>query len=134
MKNLIKKIPFNIKLTFDCILVVLIVALLYYPLIPTLLNYPPDSVNTAFQIKVNYFHYTTQYIAIVCLVVLALSIVFPFVFRKTNKFDKIDSLDMKNNAEEIIPVVKFCFNFPIVILLAFLIIPPLIIFIGLLLL
>ena len=134
MKTLINKIPFNIKLTLACILVVLIVALLYYPLIPTLLNYPPDSVNTAFQIKVNYFHYTTQYIAIVCLVVLALSIVFPFVFRKTNKFDKIDSLDMKNNAEEIIPVVKFCFNFPIVILLAFLIIPPLIIFIGLLLL
>ena len=134
MKTLINKIPFNIKLTLACILVVLIVALLYYPLIPTLLNYPPDSVNTAFQIKVNYFHYTTQYIAIVCLVVLVLSIVFPIVFRKTNKFDKIDSLDMKNNAEEIIPVVKFCFNFPIVILLAFLIIPPLIIFIGLLLL
>ena len=134
MKTLINKIPFNIKLTLACILVVLIVALLYYPLIPTLLNYPPDSVNTTFQIKVNYFHYTTQYIAIVCLVVLVLSIVFPIVFRKTNTFDKIDSLDMKNNAEEIIPVVKFCFNFPIVILLAFLIIPPLIIFIGLLLL
>ena len=96
MKKLFNKIPLNMKLTLACILVVLIISLLYYPLIPILLNYPPDSINTSFQIEVNYFYYTTQYLAIVGLIVLALLIAFPIIFRKMNKIEKMNELAIKN--------------------------------------
>ena len=132
MKKLFNKIPLNMRLTLACILVVLVISLLYYPLIPILLNYPPDSINTSFQIEVNFFYYTTQYLAIVCFIVIALLIAFPIIFRKMNKIDKVDKLTLKNNSNELIHVIKSCFNFPIFMLLAFLIIPPSIIFIGLL--
>ena len=132
MKKLFNKIPLNMKLTLACILVVLIISLLYYPLIPILLNYPPDSINTSFQIEVNYFYYTTQYLAIVGLIVLALLIAFPIIFRKMNKIEKMNELAIKNNSNEFVHIIKSCFNFPIFMLLAFLIVPPLIIFVGLL--
>ena len=112
------------KLTLACILVVLVISLLYYPLIPTLLNYPPDSINTPFQIEVNFFYYTTQY--------LALLIAFPIIFRKMNKIEKMDKLSIKNNSDEFVHIIKSCFNFPIFMLLAFIVIPPSIIFVGLL--
>ena len=134
MKNLINKIPLNLKLTLTWVLVVLVVALLYYPLIPTLLNYPPDSINNAFQIEVNYFYYTTQYLAIVAFVVIAILIAFPLVFRKINIVDKVDKIYVDKNSSEMMHIIKTCFNFPIVMLISFLIFPPLIIFIGLLLL
>ena len=132
MKKLISKIPLNMKLTLACILVVLVISLLYYPLIPTLLNYPPDSINTPSQIEVNFFYYTTQYLAIVCFIVIALLIAFPIIFRKMNKIEKMDKLSIKNNSDEFVHIIKSCFNFPIFMLLAFIVIPPSIIFVGLL--
>ena len=132
MKNLLKKLPINMQLTFSCILCTLIVALIYYPLVPILLNYPPDSINTPFQIEVNYFYYTTQYIAIVCFVILAILITFPFIFRKTNKFSKTGKIDKHNISNKTLKDIKSCFNIPIFILLAFTIFPPILIFIGLL--
>ena len=134
MKNLLKKVPINMQLTFACILCTLIVALIYYPLVPILLNYPPDSINTPFQIEVNYFYYTTQYIAIVCFVVLAVLITLPFIFKKTNKLSKVDKIDKNNISSKTLKDIKSCFNIPIFILLAFTIFPPILIFIGLLLL
>ena len=132
MKNLLKKVPINMQLTFACIFCTLIVALIYYPLVPILLNYPPDSINTPFQIEVNYFYYTTQYIAIVCFVILAILITFPFIFRKTNKFSKTGKIDKNNISNKTLKDIKSCFNIPIFILLAFTIFPPILIFIGLL--
>lgn len=131
IKNFLKKIPINMKLTFACIVGLLIVALIYYPLIPNLLNYPPDSINNDFQIKVNFFYYTTQYIAIVAFSVIAFLVILPILFKKINKITKLNIGDNIDNANSII---KTCFNFPIVMLLTVLIVPPLVIFIGLLIL
>ena len=134
MMNFLRKIPINMKLTFVCIIGLLIVGLIYYPLIPILLNYPPDSINNDFQIKVNFFHYTTQYTAIVLFAIITFLIVLPIFFRKLNKIDNITNFDLKNNSKELIPIIKTCFNFPIVMLLIFLIVPPLLVLIGLLVL
>ena len=134
MKNFFRKIPINMKLTFACIIGLLIVGLIYYPLIPILLNYPPDSINNDFQIKVNFFHYTTQYIAIVFFAIITFLIILPMAFRKLNKIDNISNFDLKKNSKELLPIIKTCFNYPIVMLLIFLILPPLLVFIGLLIL
>lgn len=131
IKKVLKKLPLNIQLTLACVFGLLAISIIYYPLIPKLLNYAPDSINNAFQIKVNYFYYTTQYLSIVSFSILAFSFILPFVFKKINRLEKIDNFDIKNNAE-MIPIIKTCFNFPFVILLVVLLLPPLLIFLGLL--
>ena len=132
IKNFFTKLPINMKLTLACVGGLLIIGLMYYPLIPTLLNYPPDSINNAFQIKVNFFYYTSQYIAIVAFAIISFLILMPILLRKINNIDKITNLDIEKNTDNVISVIKTCFNFPIVILLTVLILPPIIIFLGLL--
>ena len=131
-KSFLDRIPINMKLTFACIIGLIIIGLLYYPLIPNLLSYPPDSINNAFQIKVNYFYYTTQYVAIVAFAVISFLIILPILFRKVNKIDKATNLDIQKNTNNVISIIKTCFNFPIVMLLTFMILPPLVVFLGLL--
>lgn len=131
-KSFLERIPINMKLTFACIIGLIIIGLLYYPLIPNLLSYPPDSINNAFQIKVNYFYYTTQYVAIVAFAVISFLIILPILFRKVNKIDKATNLDIQKNTNNVISIIKTCFNFPIVMLLTFMILPPLVVFLGLL--
>ena len=134
MKKIFNKIPTNMKLTLACVAGLIIIGLMYFPLIPKLLNYPPDSINNDFQIKVNFFHYTTQYASIVSFAIITFLIVLPILFRKVNKIDNITNFDLNKNSKELLPIIKTCFNFPIFMLLVFLILPPLLVFIGLILL
>lgn len=131
IKKLLKKIPLNIQLTLACTFGLFVIGGIYYPLIPKLLNYAPDSINNAFQIKVNYFYYTTQYLFIFAFAVFAFLLILPFVFKKINKLDKINNFDIKNNPK-MVSTIKTCFNFPFVILLVVLFLPPLSVFLGLL--
>ena len=57
-KNPIKAI-ITLKMILDIICVVVC-----YNLIPYLLNYPPGSINTAFQLTVNPTYYSVYYISI----------------------------------------------------------------------
>ena len=134
MKKIFNKIPTNMKLTLACVAGLIIIGLMYFPLIPKLLNYPPDSINNDFQIKVNFFHYTTQYASIVSFAIITFLIVLPILYRKVNKIDNITNFDLNKNSKELLPIIKTCFNFPIFMLLVFLILPPLLVFIGLILL
>lgn len=134
MKKLFNKLPANIKITLSCIVGLILVALLYYPLIPILLNYPPDSINNSFQIEVNYFYYTTQYITVALLVIIILFALLPILFRKINKIANIkNSKDIKNDPN-LQSIIKTCFNFPFVVLLIVLLLPPIMILILLVLL
>ena len=58
----------------------------------------------------------------------------PILFRKVNKIDNITNYDLNKNSKELLPIIKTCFNFPIVMLLVLLILPPLLVFTGLILL
>lgn len=120
----------NMKLTLACILGLLIVGLIFYPLIPTLLNYPPDSVNTDFQLKVNIWHYNVQYLAVVCFVIIIFLLILPLFFRKINKIENITNYDVEHN-KDLLSIIKTCFNFPLGFLLIVFILPPIFIFIAL---
>ncbi len=122
----------NMKLTLACILGLLIVGLIFYPLIPNLLNYPPDSVNTDFQLKVNIWHYNVQYLAVVCFVIIIFLLILPLFFRKINKIENITNYDIEHN-KSLVSIIKTCFNFPLVMLLVVFILPPIFIFVALIL-
>ena len=130
IKKIFNNLPINMKLTLTCIIGLLIIGLIYYPLIPNLLNYPPDSINNDFQLKVNPCHYTIQYLFIVCLVIIIFLIILPFIFRKINKIEHIKKSDIKDDPS-LLSAIKTCFNFPFVMLLVLLLFPPILIFIGL---
>lgn len=61
IKNIIKIFLFYLIIPF-------LIVLLLYPLLPTLLNYPPDSINNQFQIEFDGVTYTQQYLIIIILV------------------------------------------------------------------
>ena len=130
MIKFFKKLPINMKLTLSCVLGLLVIGIIYYPLIPKLLNYPPDSINNAFQIDVNYFYYTTQFIAIVAFAVIAFLVILPFAFRKVNRVEKQKVFTLKDN-KTLFSVIKTCFNFPLILLIVVLVLPPLLVFLGL---
>ena len=130
MIKFLKKLPINMKLTLACVLGLLVIGILYYPLIPKLLNYPPDSINNAFQIEVNYFYYTTQFIAIVAFAVIAFLVILPFAFRKVNRIEKQQVFNLQQN-KELFSIIKTCFNFPLILLIVVLVLPPLLVFLGL---
>ena len=129
--TMLSKIPANFKITLAFISALVISAMLYYPLVPILLSYPPDSINNSFQIEVNYFYYTTQYLTIVLVLVLFFLIVLPSVFRKINRLSDAKSLTHESK-EKVVSIIRSCFNFPILMLVLSWIVTPVIIFVGLL--
>lgn len=113
--NVIKNSPDTIIILFQMI-VSLICCIIFYPFIPLLLNYPPNSINSDFQLAVNVSYYIVYYIITTVIVVIAqLFIVWlllrPLRFLGTN--DKI----------KIMRIRQTCFSFPSQVLIYFTLIP-----------
>lgn len=75
------------------------VALAFYPLIPKILCYPPNSIDNLFQVQINGLTYSQQYIAIVFSSLLIENIILIFSLKKINKLQsKIINVDNKKDA------------------------------------
>jgi len=74
LKEKINKLPIHIKITITHIVILLMIEIIFYPLIPFLLNYPPDSINNDFQIQVARLKYSTQYIGLSAIYLLVLQL------------------------------------------------------------
>ena len=90
IKHILSKIPMNMKITLTCVLGLIVCGALFYPLIPILLNYPPNSINNAFQIRVNSFYYTTQYLTVISFMILTFIIFLPILLKIVNTFYKLN--------------------------------------------
>ena len=73
------------KLIFMYNIIDIIAVLVFYPFIPKLLNYPPDSINNAFQVEINGLTYTQQYISILLLCILVENLILFLTRRKLGK-------------------------------------------------
>ena len=81
-----KKLKASTKIFILYFTIQIIIALILYPLLPTLLNYPPDSINNYFQKSLEGLTYTNQYILIVTIIILVSSIVLITQLHKINKY------------------------------------------------
>ena len=83
MKNLTKH---WIKLVLVYNIVCIIIAFLFYffKLVPTLLCYPPNSIDNDFQVIINGLTYTQQYIMIVFSSIVVENIILIYSLKKTN--------------------------------------------------
>lgn len=69
----------------------LLIALVLYFLLPTLLNYPPESINNQFQLEFDGVTYTQQYILLVfCVLVLSLIILFIRMRRLDHSIEQLN--------------------------------------------
>ena len=62
MKNFHITIKSTTKIFLFYLLIPCVIVLILYPLLPIILNYPPDSINNAFQVAIDGLTYTQQYL------------------------------------------------------------------------
>ncbi|MCL6588558.1 MAG: HAMP domain-containing histidine kinase [Firmicutes bacterium] len=119
----------NIFLTYN--LVTVIIGTAFAPLIPVLLNYPPGSINTPFDIKHSGgIPYWMQYIIIISLILTLLYILFKLAFRGADTWKDIERALEANDLNRIIKIRKKSFNMPHIVYILQTFLP--LIFIGIL--
>lgn len=105
MKQKIKKMKITTKIIIIDNLLYLFFGLIMYPLIPFLLNYPPNSIDNEFQSSVVGMQYSVQFIFIFILGIILNCVILNLFFRKINSWEKL----VKNNDKDgILKVRKIC--------------------------
>ena len=121
------KIKFNIstKIAFSFTIITIFVAIIFYFLLPTLLNYPPNTINTQFDKEVSKLYYIYQYLIAISGIILLFIIYFKFSLRK------IDKWTQNKNNKEIQEIRKICFQYPYKMFITIEILPVIIVLLTL---
>ena len=112
------------KLALVNTLILLIIAAVLYFALPSVLNYPPNSIDNDFQIEIVGITYTTQFIIIICILALLLYITLRILYSKLSL-----SKEKLENPEYIKNLRKKSFNYPYMMLLLEMFIPTIIVII-----
>ena len=105
-----------------CILIAVAITL------PLILNYPPNSINTPFDIEMSGIPYIAQFACIELIALIVICFVIKKVFKPIDEWYK-NKDDLKyNNSRNIDTIRKRCLNLPYIIFLVELIIPSIICF------
>lgn len=123
MKNRFK-INSTKKIVLMNTLVLFVVALLLYPTIPRILNYPEYSIDNDFQLSVVGIKYSHQFLILLTVLSVFFFVILNFVFNKLN-IKRRKATD--NNIKDILKLREQCINFPYIMFLVELIVPPLIV-------
>lgn len=83
------------KLILTNIVLYVIFGIIIYPIVPYLLNYPPNSIDNDFQISVVGMQYTVQFILLLILGIVMNVFSIYLMFRKLNLFDNKKDQDIK---------------------------------------
>ena len=90
MKQIYKNHMRNITLIYLVISVCMVLAL--YPLLPKILNYPPNSIDNAFQAELEGLTYTVQYILLIFVIVfLEMSVILIRSYKLSKYFTILDT-------------------------------------------
>ena len=121
------KIKFNIstKIAFSFTIITIFVAIVFYFLLPTLLNYPPNTINTQFDKEVSKLYYIYQYLIAISGILLLFIIYFKISLKK------IDKWTQNKNRKEIPEIRKKCFRYPYKMFITIEILPVIIVLLTL---
>lgn len=101
---------FRISLRYSIVAIILLIAVSL--VIPSILNYGPESINTPFDIKMSYISYSQQFLFISLIVLIALFIISKFLLRDIDKWYAMDDNEKYKDLDLIKKVRKKCFNLP----------------------
>jgi hypothetical protein len=104
-------------------IIFVICSLIFKNFVPSLLNYPPNSIDVPFQLLVNPTYYSVYYI-IICLSAIVLETLIASSFLKPLK--KLSKKELLSE-DEIIKIRKVCYSFPNKMLLTSTVLPILIV-------
>ena len=111
IKNLFYKRP-SIRIATRYSATVSIVILLFAIIMPKLLNYGPESINTPFDIQMSYIAYWQQYLCVGLLLVFLTFIATSLSFKVVDKFYLSNDPNKYNDIKLIKKVRKKCFSLP----------------------
>ena len=111
IKNLFYRRP-SIRIAARYSATVSFVILLFAILMPKLLNYGPESINTPFDIQMSYIPYWVQYLCVGLLLVFLTFIITGLSFKVVDKFYLSKDPNKYDNIKLIKKVRKKCFSLP----------------------
>lgn len=114
LKNIIYKRP-SIRIAARYSASVSVVILLFAVIMPKLLNYGPESINTPFDIQMSYIPYWLQYLCVGLLLVFLTFIITSLSFKIVDKFYLSNDSNKYNDIKLIKKVRKKCFSLPYII-------------------
>jgi len=94
--NLFNKLSISNKLILYFLIIFFTFSFLLYNVIPILLNYPPDTINTQFDREVSILYYKYQFLLVVLGIAVFFVIFFKISIHKIDKWWKNRSTDIKN--------------------------------------
>lgn len=101
-----KTMNISTKISISFSIITIIVGILFYFLLPSLLNYPPDTINTEFDKEVSKLYYIFQYAIAIFGIILLFIIYFKISLRNIDKW-------VQNKDKSKIPEIrKICFQYP----------------------
>ena len=111
----------------------ILAVLMFYPLIPKLLNYPPDSIDNAFQVAINGLTYTQQYVSILILCIFIENVILIIAYKSISKL--LYQMEQGKNISKLyLKAVKTIERTPIIIYLLQIVAPVIVITITFLIL
>lgn len=113
IKKVLSRPSFKISMCYD--LIVIFCVCLFSLIIPKLLNYGPETINTQFDIDMSYIPYWAQILCIIVLIIILLTCVTKRLLKEIDEFDKICKSKKKPSKELIEKVRKKCFNLQYII-------------------
>lgn len=116
-----KKMSTRISIYFAVLIIV--IGTVFYFLLPSLLNYPPDTINSQFDKEVSKLYYMYQF----AIALTAIIIIFTIFFKI--KLKKVDEWITTNDVNLIPDIRKLCFSFPFQLFVAIEIFPTTIVLI-----
>ena len=108
MKKIFKNMKISNKMTtYFCFLLILI-GLVFYFILPNLLNYPPDTINTQFDKEVSTLYYCFQFLIAILFILIIFIIYFKLKLTKIDRWEK----DKPTDEKSILNIRKLCLSFP----------------------
>lgn len=120
-----KNMKISTKLSIQFSLLTLCVGVLFYFLLPSLLNYPPDTINTEFDKEVSKLYYIYQYAIAVVAIIIIFNLFFKFSLRK------LDEWVQNKDKSKIQEIRSICFKYPFKMFLTIEILPVVIVLLTL---
>jgi signal transduction histidine kinase len=114
-------------------LITVILVIIIASVLPYLLNYPPMSINTEFDVQMSFISYTQQLSLICVFGLLSLSILIRILLKEIDDWHKLPEDKRYENSDLILKVRKKCFDSPYKVFLVELLLPILVGFLILLL-
>ena len=108
MKNIIKNMKISTKMTLYFCSILITIGLVFYFILPNLLNYPPDTINTQFDKEVSILYYCFQFLIAMAVILVSFIVYFKIKLSKIDKWEK----DKPTDKDSILEVRKLCLSFP----------------------